>query len=218
MPESAHYVIFDYDGTLVDTAPAFLSSINRALRKNGLASTTKREISSRDLQSIITDRLTQESQFAVGAVFDSIWDEFAETLSSPFPLREGAAMTLEVLSKRGIGLALISKRGGRAGALPLLELRAAGLENLFRFVKTGVGLKEYGAAISEALEELGGRVQETVVVSDWCKDIEHAKHSGLRAVGIVGGVSDEDEHRSAGADWVIESLIEIPDLVSSQRL
>lgn len=217
MPESPQSVIFDYDGTLVDTAPAFLNSVNQALKKNRLASTTRREVSSRDLQSIITDRLTAESRLTIEAVFDSIWNEFAEALSSPFPLRDGASETLKVLAKRGIGLALISKRGGRAGALPLVELRTAGLESLFHFVRIGVGLREYGTAISEALEELGGQVQETVVVSDWCKDIEYAKESGLRAVGIVGGVSDEDEHKSAGADWIIESLAEIPNLLTLQR-
>ena len=215
MTEGARSVIFDYDGTLVDTASAFLNSVNEALRKTGLRSATRREISSMDLRSIIAERLSEvESQVLVEVVFDSMWDEFAETLSSPFPLRDGAAETLEALTKRGIGLGLISKRGGRAGVLPLIELRAAGLEKLFRFVKIGVGLREYGAAISKALDALGGRAQDAVIVSDWCKDIEYAKSSGLRAVGIIGGVSDEDEHRAAGADWIVENLNEIPVLLT----
>jgi len=215
MTEGTRSLIFDYDGTLVDTASAFLNSVNEALRKTGLKSATRREISSMDLRSIITERLTEaRSRAPVEVVFGSIWDEFAETLSSPFPLRDGAAETLEALTKRGIGLGLISKRGGRAGVLPLIELRAAGLEKLFRFVKIGVGLREYGAAISKALKELGGRAQDSIIVSDWCKDIEYAKSSGLRAVGIIGGVSDEDEHRAAGADWIVENLNEIPALLT----
>ena len=217
LTEGSRSVIFDYDGTLVDTASAFLNSVNEALRKTGLRDATRREISSMDLRSIIAERLSEvESHALVEVVFDSMWDEFAETLSSPFPLRDGAAETLEALTKRGIGLGLISKRGGRAGALPLIELRAAGLEKLFRSVKIGVGLREYGAAISNALEELGGRPQDSIIVSDWCKDIEYAKSSGLRAVGIIGGVSDEDEHKDAGADWIVENLNEIPALLIPQ--
>lgn len=170
-----------------------------------------------DLRSIITERLTEAaSRFPVEGVFDSMWNEFAETLSSPFPLREGAAQTLSELSRRGMGLALISKRGGRAGTLPLVELRMAGLEDLFRYVKVGVGLGEYGPTISKALAELQCTTQDSVIVSDWCKDIEYAKSLGFKTVGITGGVSDEDEHKDAGADWVVERLTEIPTLLDAQ--
>ena len=217
MTEVAQSVIFDYDGTLVDTASAFLNSVNEALTKTRLRSATKREISALDLRTIIAGRLTEaKSEGPAEVVFESIWNEFAETLSSPFPLRDGAAETLEQLSNQGIGLALISKRSGRAGALPLIELRDAGLEKLFCFMKVGVGLREYGVAISNALEKLGGRAQDSVVVSDWCRDIEFAKGFGLMTVGIIGGVSDEDEHESAGADWIIKNLSEIPALLTSQ--
>lgn len=210
MSAATRSVIFDYDGTLVDTAGAFLGSINTALGNAGLGRTTRREISSMDLRSIIADRVHEvRSPASIEQVFDSIWEVFADTLSSPFPLRDGAAETLNELTRRGIGLALISKRGGRAGSLPLNELRTTGLEALFGFVMVGVGLKEYGAVLSKALKALRAQAQETIVVSDWCKDIEYAKLSGLRTVGIVGGVSDEDEHRKAGADWVVKNLSEI---------
>jgi phosphoglycolate phosphatase len=209
-------VIFDYDGTIVDTTAAFVGSINEALRKANLRSATRREISGMDLRSIITERLTETaSRSPVEAVFDLMWNEFADTLSSRFPLREGAAQTLSELSRQGMGLALISKRGGRAGTLPLVELRMAGLEGLFRYVKVGVGLKEYGPTISKALAELQCTARDSVIVSDWCKDIEYAKRLGSKAVGITGGVSDEDEHKDAGADWVVERLIDIPTLLSA---
>ena len=120
---------------------------------------------------------------------------------------------LTELSRRGIGLALISKRGGRAGSLPLNELRSTGLAALFRFVRVGVGLTEYGTVLTKALEALRAGARETIVVSDWCKDIEYAKRSGLTTIGIVGGVSEADEHREAGADWVVENLSEIPRIL-----
>jgi phosphoglycolate phosphatase-like HAD superfamily hydrolase len=211
MNRAARAVIFDYDGTLVDTAEAFLESINTALENAHLRNTTMREISSMDLREIITSRTREmRSSTSVEQVFDSIWEAFADTLRSPFPLRVGAAQTLRELSHRGIGLALISKRGGRAGLLPLNELRAAGLETLFRLEMVGVDLTEYGAALSKALEALRTQAKETIVVSDWCKDIEYASGTGLMTVGIVGGVSDKDEHRKAGANWVVKTLTEIP--------
>jgi phosphoglycolate phosphatase-like HAD superfamily hydrolase len=201
MGVAARSVIFDYDGTLVDTAGAFLESINTALSNAGLGIATRREISSMDLRSIIADRVRQvRSPMSVERVFNSIWEVFADTLSSLFPLRDGAAEMLRELSRRKISLALISKRGGRAGLLPLNELRASGLDALFQFVMVGVGLTEYGGVLSKALEALNAGAQETTVVSDWCKDIEYARLIGLKTIGIMGGVSDEDEHRKAGAD------------------
>jgi phosphoglycolate phosphatase-like HAD superfamily hydrolase len=207
---AARSVIFDYDGTLVDTTEAFIESVNSALGNARLRNATRREISSTELRKIIAKRVREtRSSAPVEQVFNSIWEVFADTLASPFPLRMGAAETLKALSERGVDLALISKRSGRAGLLPLNELRAAGLEVLFRFEMVGVGLTEYGAALAKALEALRTEAQGTIVVSDWCKDIEYARRSGLMTIGILGGVSDEDEHRKAGADWVIKSLIEI---------
>ena len=217
MGVAARSVIFDYDGTLVDTAGAFLESINTALSNAGLGIATRREISSMDLRSIKADRVRQvRSPMSVERVFDSIWEVFADTLSSLFPLRDGAAEMLRELSRRKISLALISKRGGRAGLLPLNELRASGLDALFQFVMVGVGLTEYGGVLSKALEALNAGAQETTVVSDWCKDIEYARLIGLKTIGIMGGVSDEDEHRKAGADWVVENLSEIPRILLLQ--
>jgi phosphoglycolate phosphatase len=208
---AARSVIFDYDGTLVDTAEAFLESVNTALGNAHLRNATRREISSMYLQEVIARRIREaNSSTSVERIFDSIWEAFADTLMSPFPLRMGAVETLRELSKKGIRLALISKRGGRAGSLPLRELRAADLESLFRFEILGVGLTEYGAALSNALRALKTEAKQTIVVSDWCKDIEFAGRSGLMTIGIVGGVSDEDEHRKAGADWVVKTLTEIP--------
>ena len=213
----ARSVIFDYDGTLVDTAAAFVDSINEALRKVELRNATRREISGMSLRSIISKRLVESATgLSIEAVFDLMWNEFAETLSTPFPLREGAAQTLNELARCGVGLALISKRGGRAAVLPLVELRMAALEDLFRFVKVGVGLDEYGPTISKALAQLKCSAQDSMIVSDWCKDIEYAKGLGIKTVGITGGVSDEDEHQNAGADWIVERLSEIPSLLTAQ--
>ncbi len=213
MSAPATAVIFDYDGTLVDTAGAFLESVNTALGNAGLRNASRREISSMDLHSIIAERISEvRSPISTERVFDSIWEAFAEALSLSFPLRDEAVETLNALSRRGIGLALISKRGGRAASLPLRELHEARLDSLFGYVMVGVGLKEYGIVLSKALEALRARVQDAIVVSDWCKDVEYAKLSGMRAIGILGGVSDEDEHRNAGADWVVKSLNEIMTL------
>jgi phosphoglycolate phosphatase len=208
---AARSVIFDYDGTLVDTAEAFLESVNTALGNARLRNATRREISSMNLQEVIATRVREaNSSASLEQIFNSIWEVFADTLMSLFPLRVGAVETLKELSKKGIRLALISKRGGRAGSLPLRELRAAGLESLFQFEIVGVGFTEYGAALSNALGALKTEARETIVVSDWCKDIEFAARSGLMTIGILGGVSDEDEHRKAGADWVVKTLTEIP--------
>jgi phosphoglycolate phosphatase len=212
-------VIFDYDGTLVDSAGAFLEAVNTALLNAGLGVAARREISSTDLRTVIAERAGNGmSASSREQVFDSIWTTFAKSLSAYFPLRDGAGDTLRLLNDRGFGLALVSKRSGRAGLLPLKELRSAGLESLFRFVKVGVSLPEYSAVLSLAIEALKGRAQETFVVSDWCKDIVSAKHMGLRTIGILGGLSDEDEHKKAGADWVVKSLDAIPKILNALDL
>ena len=94
MNRVARAVIFDYDGTLVDTAEAFLESINTALGNAHLRNTTRREISSMDLREIIRNRVREmRGSKSVEQIFDSIWEAFADTLMSPFPLRARAAVT-----------------------------------------------------------------------------------------------------------------------------
>jgi len=79
MNRVARAVIFDYDGTLVDTAEAFLESINTALGNAHLRNTTRREISSMDLREIIRNRVREmRGSKSVEQIFDSIWEAFAD--------------------------------------------------------------------------------------------------------------------------------------------
>jgi phosphoglycolate phosphatase len=206
-------LIFDLDGTLVDSYEAIAVSLNRAREAFGqthLDTASIRRAVGRGLESLVADLVGPEHVEEGVRLFRERYAQVFLTGTRALP---GAVDTLRELRARGYRLSVASNKPARFGR-PIL--REAGLLPFVDHVQ-GPDLsgttKPEPEMLRNCMEAMGSDVQETVYVGDMVLDVESAARAGLPVILVCGGSSSVEELRSTG-QRVLESLTDLPGLLS----
>jgi len=210
-------IIFDLDGTLVDSARDLQDATNVLLAEEGL-----RPISLDETKSMIGDgaaKLVERAISATGgdvtrlpafvARFLTIYQANASRHTEAYP---GVADTLASLRRLGLPLAIVTNKP-YAATLDILE--ALGLRGYFDAVIGGDTLPErkpHPAPILMALKELGVAPEAALMVGDNYHDVQAARAAGVRAFAVTYGYSHKP-HAELGADRLIETMTELLPVV-----
>lgn len=217
-PGSRGLVLFDLDGTLVDSAPDIAAAANAALAAVGRpprADELVRRYVGNGAERLIHRCLTGDLHGeAPPALFDACYASFMQHYSAglcvrtrPYP---GVEETLDTLAGRGYGLACVTNKLERF-TLPLLA--ELGLARHFPIVVGGDTLrvrKPDPAPLLHAVKQGGGRVATSVMVGDSLTDVTAARNAGMRMICVTYGYSPNvnlADH--AAADALVASMPEI---------
>ncbi len=208
-------MLFDLDGTLVDTVPFILAAVRHAFEGYGRCPTDSEWIA-----GIGTPLRTQLASFArrpedVQALFDryrGYWIEHHDRETRCFP---GALETVEALSRAGHPIGIVTAKIEEGANR---TLRHTGLA---RFVQAVVGAdscanaKPHPEPVLLALSRLGYPPSEAVLIGDSPHDVAAAKAAGAIAVAALWGACGREALAAAGADRFLASVVEVPALVQS---
>jgi len=211
-------VLFDLDGTLVDTAPDLAGAVNRMLVFRGgtsLPLTTLRPFASHGARGLIGrafgvtpadpgyEKLRQE--FFVQYESDLCRD------SALFPMM---AETLVELENSGIRWGIVTNKIARF-TVPLV--RALGLAERAACVVSGdttAYAKPHPAPLRHALGEAGEKAEDTLYVGDDLRDVQAGRAAGVRTIAAAYGyLGDADPIEKWGADHIIERPSDLLRLV-----
>jgi phosphoglycolate phosphatase len=202
----AEAAIFDFDGVIIDSLPAVETAINGALRAHGFPQRPAAELE----RFIGPPTLTAFAELT-GAAEDS--DTVAAAVATYHELYERVYLRRTLLVD-GIAAVLSGLTAPKALATSKERRFVAPLLDRFglRFdVVSAPELSEpKSQTVGRALSELG--VRDAVVVGDRFYDVDAARASGLRAIGVTWGVGDRQELR--GADLIVESPEELASLLA----
>jgi phosphoglycolate phosphatase len=207
-------IIFDLDGTLVDSARDLMEAMNALLAEEGL-----RRLSLGEVKSMVGDgaaKLVERGLVAAGgdltrlpvlvSHFLTIYETNAARHTEAYP---GVMETLEGLSHSGMMLAVVTNKPSTA-TLEILE--ALALRRFFAAVIGGDTLpkrKPHPAPVLMALERLGAAPEDALMVGDNYHDVQAAHAAGMRAFAVTYGYSHKP-HGELGADRLIDAM---PDLL-----
>ncbi len=217
-PRSPAAILFDLDGTLVDTVRTRIEAWLQAFDQQGLPA-DRTEVAA--LIGADGKRLARAVADAAGVPLD---DGAAERLDAsagaiyeslnadPRPL-PGARETLAELDRRGVrwAIATSSRRaqvGRSVGALRLASAPQIVDGSHVEHAKPEPDLLLQGASTLDVA------AAECWYVGDSTWDMRAAVAAGMLAIGVTSGAVDEDELRRAGAGIVLTSLSELPALLS----
>lgn len=208
-------VVFDFDGTLADTAPAIVRTARQALSELGMS-----DAEMGDLRRLIGPPfpLAFTLVFGMGAreaeqVTGRYRELFDQLPPDSWPLFDGVPELLRALKAQGRRLAVASSR---RDYLVRAMLQAQGMLGLFDAVH-GSGEKVSASKahlIGRCLDDLGAAPGDAVMVGDRHFDVESAAELGVPCVGVTyAGTGDRAELEQAGAAAVAASVDELAALL-----
>jgi phosphoglycolate phosphatase len=194
---TAPLAIFDLDGTLIDTAPDLIDSLNHTIAAAGLAPVTFADLThlvGQGARVMIKRAFALRGQELSDAGLEPLFDRFIDHYkahmpgeSRPYP---GLIAALDRLSDAGIVLAVCTNKAETL-ALPLLE--QLGLTG--RFAATTCGdtfafRKPDARHISGTIERAKGNPARSVMIGDSINDILAARNASVPSIGVTFGYSD----------------------------
>jgi HAD superfamily hydrolase (TIGR01509 family) len=208
MKRKIRAVIFDQDGTLVNSHPIVIESFRRAFAKFGITVGEKKLLSlfGRRIEEIIAELAPGKDQAALSRETQVyIMENFHKLRSFP-----GAKKTLSFLKKRKLKLAIVS------GARPADLKRTAKTAGILRYfsLRVSCGNTKSGKLSGEpfriACKRLAVSPAETIAVGDTFVDTAGAKKAGCIPVGVLSGGHKRAELAKAGAAKVLRSVADFP--------
>jgi len=210
-------VVFDLDGTLVDSRADIVASCQHALRAHGLAVVPAAAIvgavgdGARRLLERVSGLPAEDPGFA--ALLATYLDYYAAHGYARSVLMPGAEAALAGLS--GLPLAIATHKP-RATTLPLLaHLR---LLDRFAIVVAGDDVerhKPHPEPLLVVASRLAVEPRRLVMVGDGPQDVLAGRAAGARTVGVPGCFAAREDLVGAGPDVLLEDLSALPALIAS---
>ena len=208
-------VIFDCDGTLVDSQHMIVSAMSSAFAGFDLAPPPRDQILSvvgLSLERAVARLLPREGRHQAGALaeaYKSAFGDLRQRGAGREPLYPGVLETLSMLAARDDVALAIATGKSRRGVTAILERE--GLAHQFRSIQTADDhpSKPHPAMIHEALSETGIGPERAIMVGDTTFDIEMAIAAGVLPVGVAWGYHPVESLVEAGAKCIVDESTDL---------
>ncbi len=220
MPEP-QLILFDCDGTLMDSHHHIIAVMQQAFAEHGLREPSLDAVApvvGLSLAQAVRQLLADESPVMCNDVVQT-YRHLYRTLPAQYGLFDGVIETLTALRERGYWLGVVTGKS-QAGLLQVLD--TFDLAGHFLVLRTAdhCPSKPHPAMVEECMREMGVQAAQTSVVGDALLDMQMAEASGVRALGVSFGVADAKALRAAGARAVVDDFCDLlahfPHLRSGQ--
>lgn len=208
-------VIFDLDGTLLDTLLDITQAVNWTLEQLQYPPLTPTQVkqhigqgASHLLSGCLQDVGDQQALHLpqARALFFPYYTEHIADHTRPFP---GVVAMLAALQKQGFWMAICSNK---PYAMTEQLLHKLELRSFFRMVMGGDSLpkkKPDPAPLLHIIESCGCSLQQTIMVGDMEIDIQAGRQAGVKTLGISHDGKNKEQLWQAGADLVVSTIPEV---------
>lgn len=220
-PGDARLILFDCDGTLVDSAHIIVDTVTAAWEAEGLTPPPS-DIVRRQIGLPVPDAIANlipdaapDLMGRLDARFRDIFVAGRQAGAHEDPLYDGCAAVLAELASGSGTLLGVATGKGRRGLIHTLEKH--GIDRHFQVLKTaddGPG-KPNPKILEDAMAEMGVPPWQTVMIGDTVFDMAMAKSAGAHAIGVSWGYHAPADLRNAGAQAMAEAFGELPALIDT---
>ena len=211
-------IVFDCDGTLLDTLTDLRNAVNYVLRAHDLPERSVPEVKAA-LGNGIAHLMRQSLPDSISeAEFNTYLDEFKayygehlQDYTAPYP---GMLDVLDTLRAKGYKLAIVSNKI-QEGITPLNKEYFGDRLPVAIGERPGLQRKPAPDMVLQALKELGSTQDESIYIGDSEVDVATAKNSGLLCIGVTWGFRDEQLHKDLGVKYIARKAEDIVTIIEA---
>lgn len=217
---TAPTIVFDLDGTLIDTAPDLIDTLNVVFAREGLPPVpyeTARNLIGGGARMMIARGIEAEGRTLVPAELERLFQDFLVHYSEhiadrsrPFP---GLTDALDALATYGACFAVCTNK---VEYLSVLLLKQLGLAHRFAVI---CGQDTFGMqkpdpeVLRRTVAAAGGTLRNAIMIGDSATDIRTARAAGIPVIAVDFGYTDRPVSE-LGPDRIISRFAELPAAVA----
>lgn len=212
-------VIFDLDGTLLNTLEDLRDGVNYALTLNGYPKRSLEEIRTfvgngiaKLIERAVPGGITEEARTKVFREFRSYYTEHCRVKTGPY---DGIIELLKYLKEHGFLMAIVSNKNDAA----VRELAKYYFKNYIEVAigeREGIQKKPAPDSVYEAMRVLGVEKENTVYIGDSEVDRATAANAGLDCISVTWGFRDEKMLRELKPEYLIHKPEEVIQIVDGE--
>lgn len=209
-------VVFDLDGTLLDTLGDLRDSVNFTLKKNNLPERTTEEIRSfvgNGIRILIELSVPQNTPLEIT---DKCFQEFREyykdhsaILTKPY---DDIIDLMKTLKSKGIKIAVVSNKADFA-VKTLMEDYFSCLYDCAYGERAGVPRKPEPDGVFDAIREMGSEIENTVYIGDSEVDVITSKNAKLPCIAVTWGFRDREVLENLDPEYIVDRPKEILNII-----
>lgn len=205
-------IIFDLDGTLLDTLEDLKNGVNAALREYHLPQRTLEEVRrfvGNGVRNLILQAVPGGAEHPdfeeILLFFQTYYKAHCKEYTGPY---QGIPEVLKELADQGILMAIVSNKFDTA----VKELNE---EHFGTYIRAAIGelpnvaRKPAPDMVYQALDILGVEKSQAVYIGDSEVDVQTAKNAGLSCIAVTWGFRDEEILRECGAESIVHTPEEL---------
>ncbi len=212
-------ILWDLDGTLLDTLNDLADSVNVSLSAFGFPTHSREKIRSfvgngvyKLIARAVPAGTDEASETAVREFFQKHYGEHANDTTAPYP---GILPLLRELRDAGVKMAVVSNKPDFA-TKDLVRQHFGDLIPAAVGGRDGVPVKPAREMVQLGLDALGVTAENAVYIGDSEVDVQTAKNAGMRGIFVDWGFRDESVLRQAGAQTVAHTAEQLRCEIFSQ--
>ncbi len=205
-------LVFDWDGTLMDSAAHIVECLEHAMQAVGLEprpADELRQVIGLGLEQAIAGIMPEASETTIERGVEAFRERFLAPQPTPSKLFPGVESVLDELVAQGYQMAIATGKSRRGLNKVLTE---TGLESYFPVSRCAdeTFSKPHPQMLEEILTDLDTPPECALVIGDTEFDLLMAANAGAAAVGVSYGVHDEARLRQAQPLTILHQLTELP--------
>lgn len=209
-------VIFDLDGTLLNTLDDLRDSLNDVLLQKGYTTKTIEEVKrfvGNGVRNLVRRSVPEEcSEEEVTYILEEFKDNYKNNMQNKTRPYNGIMELLLDLNRFNYKIAIVSNKYDTA----VKELSKTYFGNLIPVAigeTAEIKRKPSPDSIYVAVKELGSELNRTIFVGDSETDVQTAKNAGIPCIGVTWGFRSREVLREEGADFLIDTPRELLTLI-----
>ena len=210
-------ILFDLDGTLVDTAADLANAMNFALQRFGQPAHSVeacKQMIGNGVKRFAERALAQDVQHLRDEVLSVMRARYHDKCLEHSRLYDGIFDTVKKLREKGLRLAVVTNKGQVDAERIVEHFFGADTFECVVGVVGNMPVKPDTAGTIKIVESMGLSCEDFLFVGDGEVDVRTAASAQIRSVGASWGFRGRDELVEAKADIIIDSPAEILDLVA----